>query len=205
METVIWNTIAAFFTIAIFSFLYKDNPLYKFAESIVVGIAAGYFTILLLWTSFRPKFWDMIVHEHRYIYLIPGILGLMMYTRFNRKWGWLARYPLSLYIGIGSGIAIPLFLQTFVLRQVEATIQPVNFTSWIGLQTLLVMFMVVAGLVYFFFSLEHKGVVGKTATFGIWVIMIGFGASFGYTVMARVSLLIGRIQFLLGDWLHLVE
>jgi len=53
--------------------------------------------------------------------------------------------------------------------------------------------------------MEHKGVVGKTATLGIWIIMVGFGASFGYTVMARVSLLIGRIQYLLGDWLHLVE
>jgi hypothetical protein len=30
--------------------------------------------------------------------------------------------------------------------------------------------------------------------------MAGFGASFGYTVMARVSLLIGRIQFLTQDW-----
>ena len=35
--------------------------------------------------------------------------------------------------------------------------------------------------------------------------MISFGASFGYTVMARVSLLLGRFQFLLGDWLHLVD
>jgi len=80
-----------------------------------------------------------------------------------------------------------------------------SFTPGVGLQNLLIVIMVIAGLVYFFFSLEHKGVVGKTATFGIWVIMVGFGASFGYTVMARVSLLIGRIQFLLGDWLHLVE
>lgn len=47
VELLIWNTIAAFFTIAIFSFLYKDNPLYKVAESIVVGVAAGYFTVLL--------------------------------------------------------------------------------------------------------------------------------------------------------------
>ncbi len=202
---MMWNTIAAFFTICIFSFLYKDNPLYKIAESIVVGIAAGYFTILLIWTSLLPKFWVPIVDEGKWWYIIPGLLGIMMYFRFSSKYGWISRYPLSLYIGIGSGITIPLSLQTFVLRQVEGTILPIQFNSYQGWNNFLVVIMVVAALVYFFFSLEHRGAVGKAATFGIWVIMIGFGASFGYTVMARVSLLIGRIQFLLGNWLHLVE
>lgn len=212
-ELAIWNTLGAFFTIAIFSFLYKDNPLYKIAESIVVGVAAGYFTVLIIWTSLKPKFVDQIIafdsagnwYIDKWWYILPGILGLMMYFRFNSKLAWISRYPLCLYIGIGSGIAIPLSLQTFVLRQLEATMLPVNFTSTTGINNFLIVIMVVAGLIYFFFSMEHKGVVGKTATFGIWTIMIGFGASFGYTVMARVSLLIGRIQFLLSDWLHLVE
>jgi len=35
--------------------------------------------------------------------------------------------------------------------------------------------------------------------------MIGFGASFGMTVMARISLLIGRIQFLVNDVLGLLK
>ena len=64
---------------------------------------------------------------------------------------------------------------------------------------------VFATLVYFFFSKEHKGLLGGTAKLGIWFLMVAFGASFGYTVMARVSLLIGRLTFLLRDWLHLIE
>jgi hypothetical protein len=35
--------------------------------------------------------------------------------------------------------------------------------------------------------------------------MVAFGAGFGYTVMARISLLIGRMSFLLGDWLGIIE
>jgi hypothetical protein len=205
MESYFWNTLAAFFTLATFSFMYKDNFLYKIAESIVVGTAAGYYTVLLFWTSLRPKFWDMIVVEGKWWYLIPGLLGLLMYFRFSKKYSWIARYPLALYIGIGSGIAIPLQLQTYVLRQVEATILPVSIYSAKGINNFLIIIMVVSALIYFFFSLEHKGLVGRTATFGIWIIMIGFGASFGYTVMARVSLLIGRIQFLMGDWLGIVK
>jgi len=36
-------------------------------------------------------------------------------------------------------------------------------------------------------------------------LMITFGAGFGYTVMARISLLVGRFRFLFSDWIHMVN
>ena len=63
---------------------------------------------------------------------------------------------------------------------------------------------VITGIIYFFFSKEHKGIFGGFAKIGIWFLMIAFGASFGYTVMARISLLIGRVYFLLHNWLHII-
>ena len=71
--------------------------------------------------------------------------------------------------------------------------------------TLVILVGVLSGLVYFFFSKEHKGVFGATAKVGTWFLMITFGASFGYTVMSRMSLLIGRVDFLLGDWLGILR
>jgi hypothetical protein len=59
-------------------------------------------------------------------------------------------------------------------------------------------------MVYFFFSIEHKGFIGKTAKVGIWFMMITFGASFGYTVMGRIALLAARLEFLFGEWLHFI-
>jgi len=56
----------------------------------------------------------------------------------------------------------------------------------------LVVLGVLACLVYFFFSIEHRGVVGHTARVGTWVLMITFGAAFGYTVMGRIALLVGE-------------
>jgi hypothetical protein len=64
---------------------------------------------------------------------------------------------------------------------------------------------VISTLIYFFFSRERKGIIKPTASLGVIFIMLGFGASFGYTVMARISLLIGRLQFLLGDWLGIIR
>jgi hypothetical protein len=60
-------------------------------------------------------------------------------------------------------------------------------------------------LMFFFFSKEHKGALGGTAKVGIYFLMVSFGASYGYTVMARISLLIGRVMFLVRDWLGAVQ
>lgn len=67
------------------------------------------------------------------------------------------------------------------------------------LSKLLLLLGLLAGLVYFYFSIEQKGPVGKVSRFGIWVLMIGFGASFGYTVQGRISLAIGRVLDINGS------
>ena len=45
---------------------------------------------------------------------------------------------------------------------------------------------------YFYFSREHTGNFGRLTKVGIYFLMISFGASFGFAVMGRISLLIGR-------------
>ncbi len=57
-------------------------------------------------------------------------------------------------------------------------------------------------LSYFFFSREHRGALGFSARAGIWFLMISFGAAFGFTVMGRVALLIGRLNFLILGWIY---
>jgi len=195
LETLLWTTLAAILTIFTFSFLYKDNPLYKFAEHLVVGVGAGYFVVLLVLTSLKPKLWDPVL-AGEWWYLIPGLLGLMMWFRFSRKLSWLSRYPIAFYIGT-SGVAIPLYMYNNVNRQLSATLDlGMGFGSMAEVWGILIVIGVLTGLMYFFFSKEHKGAFGAAAKVGIWVLMLGFGASFGYTVMARVSLFVQRIAFL---------
>jgi hypothetical protein len=201
----LWITLGALLTLFTFSFLYKDNPFYKFAEHLVVGVSAGYFVVLLIWTSLKPKLWDTVVgnFSHEWFYILPAILGIMMWFRFSRKLSWVSRYPIAVYIGIGSGLAIPLNMQNYVNRQLTATMIPLSFDIT-GLWNLLIVIGVICGVIYFFFSKEHKGLFGGFAKVGIWVLMIGFGASFGFTVMARISLFVNRISFL-EDYYHVLK
>ncbi len=205
-----WIWIAAFLTLMIFSFLYKDNPFYKFAEHLFVGVANGYYIALYWHNTLRPNLYDPL-SAGNFIYFVPLLLGLMYFTRFIPKIGWLVRIPIGFMIGWGAGISIPAYFQADVLKQLQGTIvTPNSFLNpsggiWAGVWAIVILIGVVCTLIYFYFSKEHTGILKPTARLGIIFIMIGFGASFGYTVMARVSLLIGRIQFLLGPWLGLIE
>jgi hypothetical protein len=193
---LIFNGVAAFLTLCIFSFLYKDNPFYKFAERLVAGVATGYFTMLLFWTNFQDKVWEPIVDRHDFIYVIPAILGIIMWTRFSKKWAWISRYSIAFYIGIGSGVSITVYLYTYLFKQLQATIGFPIGLDVAGINQLLVVIAVLSALIYFFFSTPHKGTIGFVSKIGIYVIMIGFGAGFGLTVMGRVALLVNRVIFL---------
>jgi len=201
-----WLWIGAFLTISIFSFLYKDNPVYKFAEHLFVGVANGYYIALYWHNSLKPNLFEPL-SAGQFIYFVPFLLGLLYFTRFIPRISWLVRIPIGFMIGWGAGVSIPATFQAHILKQLEGTIvTPESFVNPItGIWALIIILGVICTIIYFFFSKEHKGIFGFGSRVGIIFIMIGFGASFGYTVMARVSLLIGRIQFLFGPWLGLIK
>ena len=93
-----------------------------------------------------------------------------------------------------AGLRFYSFLNSNVRMQIQAS--AVDFTSdWIGIINALILFIgTLTGLIYFFFSTEHKGTIGKLSKIGIYFLMIKFGASFGFAVMGRISLLIGRMN-----------
>ncbi len=195
--------IIAFFTLALFSFLYKDNPLYKVAEHIFAGLSAGYYVGLIWDTVIIQQLWDPILDNGKWWLVIPGILGFLMFTRFFPKYSWISRVSLAFVMGTTSGIFLISQLHGLVLPQMQSTM--LSLTPGNGFIASLLAVIVVVGvistLIYFYFSKEHTGLLGVTAKVGIWFIMISFGAHFGYTVMGRISLLIGRVHFLYNDWI----
>lgn len=234
VEFSMWNTIgvwvAAFFTLAIFSFLYRDNMFYKIAESVVVGVSAAYWMVVGFWDVIVPNLigklsphtvqaWaipDLSGDDLKpdFWYLVPLILGVMLVWRLAPKGAWIARWPLAFIIGTTAGLRLVGFIQADFLSQIRNTIVPIivatdsatpAFDFWASVQNIIIIVGVLACLVYFFFSIEHKGVVGKAARVGIWFLMITFGAGFGYTVMGRIALLAIRIEFLFDDWLWLID
>ena len=199
ISTNIWVWIAALFTLAIYSFLYKDNVFYKIAEKILVGVSIGYLLSVYWHNTIIAKVWNPLVQDKNFLVIIPLILGLLMFSRLFRGRAYISRIPIAFVVGTGTGMAVPSSFEN-LFKQVQGTM-PAAFS--IG--NIVILVGVITTLVYFFFSLEHRGFIGKVSRVGITFIMIGFGAAFGATIMARISLFIGRIQFLLRDWLGVIQ
>ena len=199
----IW--LGALLTIMIFSFLYRDNPVYKLAEHIFLGVSLGYSWCLYYWDNIFPQaisplFYPRDGDGRNYFVLIPIVLGIFIILRLVPKLSWLSRYSFALLIGGYAGLAVPTEIAGRFLPQIVSTMKPVGPSLAEALTQLLLLVGVFSTLVFFFFSLEHRGVVGQISRVGVLFIMVSFGAAFGYTVMGRVSLLIGRFQFLIYDW-----
>ena len=76
-----------FFTLAIFSFLYKDNPFYKIAEHAYIGISAGYWLSIGFWTIIQPnllgRLWPSKEYsEESFWYSIYDFLGSIVPSIF---------------------------------------------------------------------------------------------------------------------------
>jgi hypothetical protein len=283
MIDVLGAWLGIFLTFCILSFLYKDNPFYKFAEHLFVGVSIGYVVTLQYQDTLEPS---LIAHLGDWWKLIPlALVALMLIKATSRRYAWLGRFPLAFAVALYAGLSINAVTQSELGAQIKFSMKSVDaekidlndptgagtqchphedpekcalrllrmipgvtpaiaaelraahaekpFTSvddaltrsqvkpaeqsdlaakrgslvgidakagvsphqkdWFGIvSNLLLLFGVLASLLYFYFSLAHKGVVGRISKFGVWVLMIGFGASFGFTVQGRVALAIGR-------------
>lgn len=235
METTViigaWVTV--FLTLAIFSYLYKDNAFYKTAEHLFVGISAGYWTSIFFWTQIQPNlfgrlwpaseysesFWYKIYnglgflssavfpaggidkgHGIHPIYIIPLILGVMMLLSLIPKINWFARWGIAYTVGMAAGLRAYGYLNSNVIGQIKGTtanlgdpsLPFLSLTSPSTFNSIVILVGTITGLIYFYFSKEHKGALGTASRVGIYFLMISFGASFGFAVMGRISLLIGR-------------
>ncbi len=156
--------------------------------------------------------------------LLP--IGLMGYFVFSRKHNWMSRVPIGIILGLWSGQQIQVWFNRYG-PQIWSSMKPVVPTTGtlfapgtIGLDkaaaaeinsqlypsqalsNLIFITTLICVMSYFFYSFEMKNrfLRGMT-TSGRWLLMIGFGAIFGSTVMMRFSLVIDRMYFIWIEWL----
>ena len=207
MSTDVGTWTAALLTLAIFSSLWRDNPLYRFAEHLFVGVSSGYFLVLMWKTVVRPNLVDRLADDalppfERWSLLVPAALGLCLMARAVPALAPLSRMTSAFIVGFVVGTNVPQQFRTQVIDQIVSTIRDRPLVS---VENFVFVAGVVSVLIYFVFTVP-KGVAARvwssrTGALGRCFLMVAFGATFGNTVMARVSILIGRVQFLLEDWL----
>ncbi|MCB0345251.1 MAG: hypothetical protein KDD66_09030 [Bdellovibrionales bacterium] len=219
-------------TIAIFSFLYRENPFYRFFEHLYIGIATGIGVMATINTFLWPTVFKPMVDGERIpfpdgtfaepynsmymLYLIPIAFGSLYYFILSRKYNWIAQIVIGFTLGYGGGLA---FKATFneMLPQLEDSFRPLYVAQqtaqdaavgidWLAtFSNVVFIFTLITALSYFFFTFKRSegGVTEKSALAGRWMMMGCFGAFFGATIMARMALLVERLEFLINKWFTL--
>jgi hypothetical protein len=219
----IW--LAAFLTLSIMSFLYRDNPCYRFAEHLFVGVSAAYWMVMGFWSTLVPNLFGKLApslasrwflsglaaQSANLFYLVPLAFGILLLMRLSPKGGHVSRWALAFILGTTAGLRLIAFLTADFMVQTQSTLVSVagmsqgSFAFERMFWNIVMVVAVLAALCYFYFSKAHTGAFGRFSRLGVWVLMITFGAGFGYTVMGRIALLVGRVEELLGRWLHVIS
>ena len=191
-------------TLSIFSYLYGDNFFYKSAEHIFVGVSAGYIFAITFWDQIYPNLLGRLFpsfidvgYDFDISYIIPLILGIFMILRLVPSLSWLARISIAYIVGMAAGLKFYVFINSNILFQIKSSAIDFSLSYFEIFNQFIILIGVICGLIYFFFSKEHKGTIGKISKLGVYFLMIKFGASFGFAVMGRISLLIGRFDELI--------
>lgn len=198
----IW--LAAFFTLAVYSFLYGDNPVYRFSEYAFVGLGAAHMAVMG-WDSMYSRAWTPMVTKGEWWWLGAIVGGVMLLTRWFRSARWISRIPLGFMTGVAAGLSARRAVDAEFWKQIISTVS-MKLNTW---DNVIYVAIVVCTLTYFLFVFNEgtrfgKGIKG-VGLVGQYTMMIAFGASLGATIMARLSLVIARLDFLFKTWLHVLK
>lgn len=212
--------VAVILTLFVFSYLLGDNALFRLAEHIFVGVAVGYTAVVVFHNILAPKLLIPIAESLRegdwarlQWLLVPSLLGLLLLTKsFKRAMpvSWLGSFSVALLMGVGAALAIGGTLFGTLLPQVNATADVLRYVPRYGLglglfSGILVLVGTSGVLLHFYFNASRESRLARVRNWltrnwgglGRWFIFVAFGALLATTFLSRLSLLVGRIEFLL--------
>lgn len=207
--TLIGSLLAALLTIMVFSYLLGNNPLYRLALHIFVGVSVGYATLLLLGNVLVPQLFDAtrdVGSVSWWLLALPILLGLLLLLRLFRGsapgrgsglGGALVTIVLNIALSTGAALAVGGALSGTLVPQVADTMRsiPANPAG-----SLIIVLGVVASLYYFQFTVGPSGARSSggalVAGAGRWLIVIALGATLGSLAVSFAGALVDRVAFL---------
>jgi len=213
-------------SLAIFSFLIRENAFYRFFEHLFIGIATSISIMMTVKTFIWPRVLKPLFGLDRVIFpdgsyaqppnrlalllLIPMAFGMLYYFVLSKRHAWIAQLVIGFSLGVAGGFA---FEGTFneVIPQITDSFRSlyvpnVNWLSmdgfFAGIANIVFVFTLITSLSYFFFTFRRSegSLIAKSSHSGRWMMMCCFGAFFGSTMAARMALLVERLDFLLHTW-----
>jgi hypothetical protein len=199
--------IGAFYIISVYSYLYKDNPLFRFAEVTMIGTAAGHLLVMSI-NSIIKIGWTGLVSGN-YIYLIAFVLGFLLYARFWVNYAWMIRYGMAVVIGSFIGLSVRAEVSTRIIPQLQKTMLPIIAKDLgTSISNIIIIVFTVCATLYFLFVADltpSEKIFKPIQQIGRLCIVGALGYYLGTTIIVRYAMVINRLEFLFFEWLKIAR
>jgi hypothetical protein len=199
-------------TVMVLSYLIGDNPAFRIAIYIFIGVSAGYVAAVAWHQVLYPRLILPLLSAslgERLLLIVPLVLGLLLLLKLSPRTASLGTPPMAFLVGVGAAVAIGGALMGTLFPQAQASMSALKLTGTgqnIFERLFEGSFMLVGtvtALVYFHFGAKATATGprrGKLVRLLSWVgqifIAVTFGVLFAGVFMAALTALIERMNFI---------
>jgi len=198
--------VAALVTVGVWAYLVGERRIFRLAQHLLIGLATGYLVLLAVREVLMPRLLQPLASDlaaNPLLWVALALCALMAAAR------WLPRgvvaLPVAVLVAGTAAFALGGAVAGTLLPQLGATLVapgPDATTLANGAIGAAVTALVLLGFLHG--SPRTRLLVGAAGA-GRWLLLGGIGGWLGFLLVSRLSLLVDRIGFLLGDWLGIVR
>ena len=130
---VISALVGLILTLMVFSYLIGDNPLFRFAIYLFIGVSSGYAAAVVWHSVLVPKLFSQLGDVNQLLLLIvPLILSLSLLAKLSPRISWLGNFAMAVLVGVGAAAAVGGALIGTLLPQAQAAMNAFDLSSSAG-------------------------------------------------------------------------
>jgi hypothetical protein len=216
---VISGFIGLILTLLVFSYLVGDNPLFRFAIYLFIGVSSGYAAfaawIYILW----PKLFSPLLSQfgsrdltQLILLAVPLVLTVSLLAKLSPRTSWMGNFAMAILVGVGAATAVGGALMGTLVPQAQAAMNEFDMGSVSGsailvrlVQAAIMFFGTILTLAAFHYttgrapdgSARKNGFLDGLGTAGRVFISITLGVLFAGVYMASLTAMIERLNSLI--------
>jgi len=207
---LISGVIGFILTLLIFSYLIGDNPLFRSAVYIFIGVSSGYAAVVVWHYVLMPKlFLPLASADTNQLLLLaaPLVLSVSLLAKLSPRISWLGSFAMALLVSVGAATALSGAVIGTLIPQSRAAMDAFASPTFLQLIEGVVMLAgTVLTLIYFQFSAKRMpdGSVKRNvfieglAWGGRVFIAITFGVLFAGVYMAALTAMLERLSSIIN-------
>src|SRR6185295_385949 len=94
-------------TLMVFSYLIGDNPLFRIAIYLFIGVSSGYAATVIFNYVLLPRLGAFQLGDINQLILaiIPLLFGVTLFAKLSPRMAWVGNFAMAVLVGVGAAVA----------------------------------------------------------------------------------------------------